>query len=211
MSQVKIKICGLTRVEDVKAVVAAGVNAIGFVFTDSPRRISAQQAVQLSRYIPDGVLRVGLFLNQPRTEIEEVLNAVALDVLQFHGSESEQDCNAFGIPYLKAVAMTDEQSAKQAERDYPTAMGLLLDSHTVDKPGGSGHVFDWTMSQPLNQQVWLAGGLNADNVEQAIRTVKPYAVDVSSGVEASPGMKDPAKIDAFVMAVNKAASRMQDE
>jgi len=93
MSQVKIKICGLTRVEDVKAVVAAGVNAIGFVFTDSPRRISAQQAVQLSRYIPDGVLRVGLFLNQPRTEIEEVLNAVALDVLQFHGSESEQDCS----------------------------------------------------------------------------------------------------------------------
>ncbi len=211
MSQVRIKICGLTRVDDVKAVVAAGVNAIGLVFTASPRRISAQKAVQLSRYIPDSVLRVGLFLNQPRTEIEEVLNDVALDVLQFHGSESEQDCNAFGIPYLKAVAMTDKQSAKQAERDYPNAMGLLLDSHTVDKPGGSGHVFDWTMSQPLNQRVWLAGGLNADNVELAIRTVKPYAVDVSSGVEASPGIKDAAKIDAFVLAVNKAASQMQDE
>lgn len=211
MSPVKIKICGLTRVEDVKTVVAAGVNAIGFVFTASPRRISAQKAVQLSRYIPDGVLRVGLFLNQPRTEIEAVLNDVALDVLQFHGSESEQDCNAFGIPYLKAVAMTDAQSAKQAERDYPTAMGLLLDSHTVDKPGGSGHVFDWTMSQLLNRQVWLAGGLNADNVELAIRTVKPWAVDVSSGVEASPGIKDATKINAFVLAVNKAASRMQDD
>jgi len=211
MNQVKIKICGLTRVEDVKTVVAAGVDAIGFVFTASPRRISAQKAEQLSRHIPDGVLRVGLFLNQPGTEIEKVLNDVALDVLQFHGSESEQDCMAFGIPYLKAVAMMDEQSVKQAEREYPTAMGLLLDSHTVDKPGGSGHVFDWTMSQPSNQQVWLAGGLNADNVEFAIRTVKPYAVDVSSGVEASPGMKDAAKINAFVLAVKKAVRQMQDE
>jgi phosphoribosylanthranilate isomerase len=210
MSRVRIKICGLTRVEDVKAVVAAGVDAIGFVLTSSPRRISAQKAAQLSRHIPDGIVRVGLFLNQPGSEIEEVLNDVTLDMLQFHGSESEQDCLAFGIPYLKAVAMTDERSAQQAERDYPTAMGLLLDSHTVDKPGGSGHVFDWMLSQPLNQQVWLAGGLNADNVELAIRTVKPYAVDVSSGVEASPGIKDAAKINAFVLAVQKAARQMQD-
>lgn len=211
MNQVKIKICGLTQVEDVKTVVATGVDAVGFVFTTSPRRISAQKAVQLSRHIPAGVLRVGLFLNQPETEIEQVLNEVALDVLQFHGSESEQDCMAFGIPYLKAVAMTDGQSAKKAERDYPTAMGLLLDSHTVDKPGGSGHVFDWTMSQPLHQQVWLAGGLNVDNVELAIHTVKPYAVDVSSGVETSPGIKDAEKINAFVLAVKRAARRMQDE
>lgn len=215
MSRVRIKICGLTRVEDVKTVVAAGVDAIGFVFTASPRRISVRKAVQLSGHIPDGVLRVGLFLNQPETEIERVLNEVALDILQFHGSESEPQCMAFGIPYLKAVAMTDDQSARRAERDYPAAMGLLLDSHTVDKPGGSGHVFDWTMSRPLNQQVWLAGGLNADNVGRAIRTVRPYAVDVSSGVETSPGIKDAAQINAFVLAVKNAvgqsAGQMHDK
>jgi len=205
MSQARIKICGLTRVEDVKAVVAAGVDAIGFVFTASPRRISAQQAVQLSRHIPEGILRVGLFLNQPQSEVAEVLNEVALDVLQFHGSESEHECLAFGVPYLKAVAMMDEQSAGQAEADYPAAMGLLLDSHTVDKPGGSGKVFDWTISRPRGKHIWLAGGLNADNVGLAIRTVKPYAVDVSSGVEASPGIKDAAKIVAFVLAVKEAA------
>ena len=210
MSQVRIKICGLTRIEDVRTAVAAGVDAIGFVFTASPRRISAQKAAQLSLHIPAGVLRIGLFLNQPQHEIEAVLSEVKLDVLQFHGSECERDCLTFGIPYLKAVAMTDEHSAQQAETDYPGAMGLLFDSHTVDKPGGSGKKFDWTLSRPLNKPVWLAGGLNAENVGRAISMVKPCAVDVSSGVEASPGIKDEMKINAFVRAVKQAGEQLRN-
>jgi len=211
MNLVKIKICGLTRSEDVKTVVAAGADAVGFVFTASPRRISAEQAIRLSAHVPDGVLRVGLFLDQDKAEIERVLNAVALDLLQFHGRETEQQCKEFGIPYLKAVAMTHGRSAQQAERDYPGAVGLLLDSHTAGQPGGSGQVFDWTLSRPQSKQVWLAGGLNAENVGRAIRTVKPYAVDVSSGVEASPGIKDAARIGAFVRAVKQAVGQMEDE
>ncbi len=211
MNPVKIKICGLTRSEDVKTVVAAGADAVGFVFTASPRRISAEQAIQFSAHVPDGVLRVGLFLDQDKAEIERVLNAVALDLLQFHGRETGQQCSEFGIPYLKAVAMTDGGLVRQAERDYPGAVGLLLDSHTAGQPGGSGKVFDWTLSRPQSKQVWLAGGLTAENVGRAIRTVRPYAVDVSSGVEASPGIKDAARIGAFVAAVRQAAKQMEDE
>lgn len=211
MSQVKIKVCGLTRVEDVQAAVAAGVDAIGFVFTASPRRVSAQQAMQLSHYVPEDVLRVGLFLNQSRDEVAEVLKVIKPDVLQFHGSESEQFCLDFGIPYLKAVAMKDEQSVPQAERDYPSALGLLLDSHKVGKPGGSGKAFDWSLSQLNSKQIWLAGGLNAANVAAAIRVVKPYAVDVSSGVETSPGIKDVQQINAFVLAVRKTTEQVYDK
>lgn len=183
--------------------VAAGVDAIGFVFTASPRQISPRQALELSAHVPDGVLRVGLFLDQDEVEIAQVLDVVALDLLQFHGCESASLCSSFGIPYLKAVAMTDGNSVQQAERDYPDAYGLLLDSHSAGQPGGSGKVFDWTMSRPLAKPVWLAGGLNADNVGRAIRTVRPYAVDVSSGVEASPGIKAAARINAFVLAVRQ--------
>ncbi len=211
MNRVKIKICGLMRMEDVEAVVSAGVDAVGFVFTASPRRISAQQAIQLCNHVPAGILRVGLFLNQDKVEIERILDAVTLDVLQFHGTETRQECAEFGIPYLKAVTMTEPHSTQQAERDYPDAMGLLLDSHAAGQPGGTGKVFDWTLTRPLTKQLWLAGGLNADNVGQAIHTVKPYAVDVSSGVETSPGIKDAARINAFVTAVRRPHQQMTDE
>jgi phosphoribosylanthranilate isomerase len=121
--------------------------------------------------------------------------------LQFHGNETQQECSAFDLPWLKAVAMENAESARQAERDYPGAMGLLLDSHTAGKRGGSGKRFDWTLSRSLAKPVWLAGGLNAENVRQAIRVVRPYAVDVSSGVESSPGIKDASRINAFISAV----------
>ena len=201
--RVKIKICGLTRDEDVKAAIAAGVDAVGFVFTASPRRISTDTAIRLSSYVPEGVLRVGLFLDQDRSEIERVINSVSLDVLQFHGSETEQECCVFGLPWLKAVAMENAESAKQAESDYPGAMGLLLDSHTTGKRGGSGKVFDWSLSRPVAKPVWLAGGLNAANVGQAIRVIRPFAVDVSSGVEVAPGIKDKSRIRAFIKAVRE--------
>ena len=203
MSRVRVKICGLTRVEDVKSAIEAGADAVGFVFTRSPRCISVETATRLVNYVPKGVLRVGLFLNQDRSEIRKVVSSVPLDVLQFHGSETEQECNAFGLPWLKAVAMENTESARQAERDFPNAMGLLLDSHTAGKRGGSGKIFDWTLSRPLSMPVWLAGGLNADNVARAIRIVRPFAVDVSSGVEVSPGIKDTTRMTAFINAVRE--------
>jgi phosphoribosylanthranilate isomerase len=203
MIRVRIKICGLTRVEDVKSAIEAGADAVGFVFTKSPRRVSAETAIELVNYVPKGVLRVGLFLNQDRSEIGQVVNSVPLDILQFHGSETERECSAFDLPWLKAVAMENAESARQAERDFPNAMGLLLDSHTAGKRGGSGRVFDWSLSRPVSKPVWLAGGLNAENVARAISIVKPFAVDVSSGVEASPGIKDAIRIMAFVNAVRE--------
>ena len=203
MSRVRIKICGLTRVEDVSSAVEAGADAVGFVFTESPRRISTDIAIQLVNCVPNDVLSVGLFLNQERSEIDRVINSVPLDVLQFHGSETEQECMAFDLPWLKAVAMENSESARQAERDFPNAMGLLLDSHKTGKRGGSGKVFDWSFSRPVSKPVWLAGGLNPENVAEAIRIVNPYAVDVSSGVEESPGIKDTARIMAFVSAARQ--------
>ncbi len=204
MNRVKIKICGLTRAEDVQAAVKAGADAIGFVFTASPRRISIEKAIELSAYVPGGVLCVGLFLDQDSSEIERVTGSVPLDILQFHGSETEQECNRFKLPWLKAVAMENAESVKQAEQGFPGAAGLLLDSHAKGKRGGSGMSFDWSLSRTVEKPVWLAGGLNADNVIRAIKTVRPYAVDVSSGVESEPGIKDPARLKAFVKAVRQA-------
>jgi phosphoribosylanthranilate isomerase len=210
MSRIVVKICGLTRDEDVKAAVASGADAIGFVFTASPRRISAETAIRLSSYVPEGVLRVGLFLDQDKSDIDRVVNSVPLDVLQFHGSESEQECNAFGLPWLKAVAMENAESAKQAERDYPGAMGLLLDSHTTGRRGGSGKIFDWSLSRPVAKPVWLAGGLNAHNVAQAISIVRPFAVDVSSGVEVAPGIKDASRMATFIRTVREVENEVSN-
>ena len=208
MSRVKIKICGLTRVEDVEAAVVAGADAIGFVFTASPRRISIDTAKRLSGYVTRGVLSVGLFLDQDRSEIEQVVAAVPLDILQFHGCETEQECSVFNLPWLKAVAMENAESLIQAERDFPGAAGLLLDSHSKGKRGGSGKLFDWSLSRPVDKPVWLAGGLNPDNVGEAINTVRPYAVDVSSGVETQPGIKAVTRMNAFVQAVRNAENEL---
>ena len=209
MNKVMIKVCGLTRVEDVQAATAAGADIIGLVFTTSPRRISIDKAIELSSYVPEGVLRVGLFLGQDRPEIEQVIRSVQLDILQFHGGETEQFCSVFNMPWLKAVAMENAESIKKAERDFPGATGLLLDSHSKGQRGGSGKQFDWSLSRPVAKPVWLAGGLSADNVKQAILTVRPYAVDVSSGVESEPGVKDASKMEAFVRAVREAEHELK--
>ena len=211
MSRILVKVCGLTRSEDVAAAVAAGVDALGFVFTASPRRVSAEKARELGRVIPRGVLRIGLFLNQNRDAIARVVDTVELDMLQFHGSETEEQCSSFGLPYIKAVSMQNSRSVEQAEKDYPGASGLLLDSHVTGKPGGSGKVFDWSLTRPGAKPVWLAGGLNAENVAEAIECVRPYAVDVSSGVESSPGIKDAARIDAFVRSVRRKEQELMSD
>jgi phosphoribosylanthranilate isomerase len=152
-------------------------------------------------------MRVGLFLDQDQAYVEAVLEAVPLDLLQFHGRESEAQCAVHGRPWLKAVAMQDESSLQRALDDYPGATGLLLDSHQAGRRGGSGKTFDWSLAHAANKPLWLAGGLDADNVGAAVRLVRPYAVDVSSGVEVSPGIKDPEKIEAFCAAVRMADAR----
>ena len=201
MNRVLVKICGLTREQDVTLAVECGADAIGFVFTKSPRRITIETAIRLAALVPANVLRIGLFLDQHRPDIEQVVKSVALDVLQFHGNETEVDCRGFDLPWLKAVAMVNTASARQAEKNYPNAMGLLLDSHTPGGQGGSGRKFDWSLIRPLKTPVWLAGGLTEANVAEAISMVRPYAVDVSSGVESAPGIKDPNKMAAFIEAV----------
>jgi len=209
MNKVKVKICGLTRARDVQAAVDAGADAVGFVFAASPRRISIETALHLCGYVPEGVLRVGLFMDQAGSEIRQVLGAVPLDMLQFHGSEKERECLAFDKPWLKAVPMEDQGSVERAERGFPGAAGLLLDSHAKGQRGGSGRKFDWLLAKPATSRIWLAGGLNAANVGEAIRVVRPYAVDVSSGVEVEPGIKDAAKIRAFMAAVRHAESELE--
>ena len=204
MNRVKVKICGLTRCEDVTAAVNAGADVVGFVFAASPRQISVKTALQLVNKVPQEILTMGLFMNQSIEDIDKVVNAVPLGSLQFHGSESSTFCNRWSLPYLKAVSMQDGNSARQAENLFPDALGLLLDSHGQGGSGGSGKVFDWKLATPLSKPVWLAGGLNAQNVAKAISIVRPYAVDVSSGVESAPGIKDPDRITEFINAAHGA-------
>jgi len=203
-----VKICGLTREEDVKSAVSCGADAIGFVFAKSPRRVTPSVAARLAACVPPGILRVGLFLDQDQADIENVLASVLLDLLQFHGRESEQQCRVYGVPWLKALSMANEGALRLAERDHPGAKGWLLDSHQAGQRGGSGEVFDWSLVQAVDKPIWLAGGLTAANVGEAIGIVRPYAVDVSSGVESAPGIKDAARISAFIEAVRKTVSNV---
>lgn len=208
MNKVIVKICGLTRDEDVQAAIKAGADAVGFVFAVSPRQVSIDTAIRLSSYVPASVLRVGLFMNQDRSDIQRVVGSVPLELLQFHGGESERECSVFKLPWLKAVAMEDAQSLTRAEVDFPGASGLLLDSHSQGHRGGSGRSFDWSLARPVAKPVWLAGGLNAVNVGQAIQIVRPYAVDVSSGVESQPGIKDASMMRAFVQVVREVENKL---
>lgn len=201
----RIKICGLTREEDVKAAVAAGADAIGFVFyPPSPRYIPPQRAAELVRLIPPFVDVVGLFVNEASETVLAACNALPINVLQFHGDEDAAYCRQFGRPYLRAARVRPGLDLVEFARSFPDARGLLLDAF-VEGYGGGGHVFDWTLIPPaLPGFLILSGGLNAGNVGDAVRRVQPVAVDVSSGVEMGKGIKDHAKIAAFVDAVRAA-------
>lgn len=201
----RIKICGLTREEDVDAAVAAGADALGFVFyPPSPRYVTAQRAVELVRRIPPFVEVVGLFVNEPPEVVQAVCAALPISILQFHGDEDAAYCRQFSRPYLRAARVRPELDLVEFARSFPDARGLLLDAF-VEGYGGGGHVFDWTLIPPdLPGFVVLSGGLTAANVGDAIRRVRPVAVDVSSGVEMGKGIKDHSKIAAFVAAVRKA-------
>ena len=201
----RIKICGLTREQDIHAAVYAGADAIGLVFYEkSPRHVSGERAAQLLSVLPPFVTTVGLFVDAEAKFVREVLAAVSLDVLQFHGDESPEYCAQFGRPWLKAIRVRPGVDLLQCAARYAGAQALLLDAHVEGVPGGTGATFDWSLiPESLALPVILSGGLDRGNVADAIARVRPYAVDVSSGVEAQKGIKDAAKIAAFVNEVNR--------
>lgn len=206
----RIKICGLTREGDVEAAVAAGADAIGFVFyPSSPRFVTAERAAELSRLIPPFVTLTALFVNAAPETIETVLQQVPVGLLQFHGDETEADCQRWQRPYLRAARMKPGLNLVQYASEFASARALLLDAF-VEGYGGGGQVFDWSLiPQDLPKPLVLSGGLTPHNVGEAIRLVRPAAVDVSSGVEAGKGIKDASKIAAFVAAV-RAADQKKD-
>lgn len=201
----RIKICGLTRLEDLHAAVDAGAEAIGLVFyPPSPRFINLSQAAELARAVPPLVTIVGLFVNADPAVVKETLAALPIHLLQFHGDEDERYCRQFDRPYVKAVRVKPGMDLVQCAAAYPSAQAILLDAF-VDGFGGGGKVFDWALiPSALHIPIILSGGLDAGNVAEAISRVRPSAVDVSSGVEAARGIKDVEKIRAFVAAVRAA-------
>lgn len=210
MSVVRSKICGITRLEDGLAAVAAGADAIGLVFyARSPRAVSIEQARAVVAGLPPFVTTVGLFVDMPQRDIEAVLAAVPLDLLQFHGDESAAECEALGRPYIKALRVRAQDDVAALVDAYPGARAVLLDTFVEGVPGGTGQAFDWALvPATLSKPVILAGGLTPGNVAAAIAQVRPYAVDVSGGVEASKGIKDATKVKDFVRAVRAVGESM---
>lgn len=210
MSVVRSKICGITRLEDGLAAVAAGADAIGLVFyAPSPRAVTIEQAQAIVAGLPPFVTTVGLFVDMPVREIEAVLSAVPLDLLQFHGDESPADCEALSRPYIKALRVRAGDDVAAQVDAYPGARAVLLDTFVDGVPGGTGHAFDWSLvPERLSKPVILAGGLTPENVAAAIVQVRPYAVDVSGGVEVSKGIKDAHKVKDFVRAVRGVGESM---
>lgn len=203
---VRIKICGITRVEDARVCASLGADAIGLVFHGtSPRAVTIAQAKTVLSALPPFVTSVGLFVDASALEVKTILAQVPLDLLQFHGEESADFCRSFNRPYLKAVRVKPGLDLVQYASRFADAKGLLLDAHVEGLAGGSGQSFDWTLiPAQLPLPIVLAGGLNPNNVAAAVRSVRPAAVDVSSGVEAAKGIKDAVKIAAFIKGVRDA-------
>jgi len=206
LSVVRSKICGITRVDDALTAAKAGADAIGLVFyAKSPRAVDVRQARQIVTALPPFVTTVGLFVNASRCEINEILDAVPLDMLQFHGDETPAQCEGFHRPWFKALRVGNGEDIETQVARYANASGILLDTFVAGVPGGTGERFDWSLiPAALAKPLILAGGLTAENVQQAIAQVRPYAVDVSGGVEASKGVKDASKVMAFVGRVRSA-------
>ena len=208
MKRTRIKICGITREQDLATAVAAGADALGFVFyAPSPRFVTPQRAAQLVAQVPAFVARVGLFVNETAEFVAAVLAQVPLDLLQFHGDEDAAFCSAFGRPWIKAARVKpgfDLLEYASAFAGAPGISGLLLDAH-VEGYGGGGKSFDWSLiPQSLPLPVILSGGLHPGNIVEAVRAVRPWAVDVSSGVESARGIKDAQKITEFIAGVRDA-------
>jgi phosphoribosylanthranilate isomerase len=199
---VKVKICGITNLADGMAAAEAGADALGFVFYDqSPRRVSVEAAAGLIRQLPPFIMKVGVFVNAPEDLVVQAIRECGLNLLQFHGDEAPDYCLQFGLMSMKAFRIRDAASL-QALLAYHTD-AWLLDAYTPDKPGGTGETFNWDLAlqaQGWGRPIFLAGGLTPENVADAVRCARPYAVDVSSGVEATRGRKDHAKVRAFIQA-----------
>lgn len=206
MSAVRIKVCGITRPEDGQLAAALGADAIGLVFyPKSPRHVSLAQARAIVAALPPFVSVVALFVDPEPDAVHAVLNAVPIDLLQFHGDESPAFCRQFARPYLKAVRVQPGLDLLQYALAHTGARGLLTDAFVPGLPGGTGATFDWTLlPDTLPLPLILSGGLDPDNIAQAIRATRPAAVDVSSGVEASKGIKDAARMAAFIAGVQNA-------
>lgn len=198
----RIKICGITRVEDARAAVSLGADALGLVFyPPSARCLDVDRAREIARAVPPFVTRVALFVNECDETIRRVLDEVPVDCLQFHGEETEAQCRRYGRPYVKAARMKPGIDLLECARSFASAQGLLLDSH-VPGYGGAGQAFDWSLiPRDLPVPIILSGGLDASNVARAVRIVRPWAVDVSSGVEVAKGIKDARRMAEFIAGV----------
>lgn len=196
----RVKICGITSVEDALMVVAQGCDAIGLVFyAPSPRYVLPEQAAMIVAALPPFITAVGLFVDATQNEIQSVLATVDLDCLQFHGNETPEQCRVYGLQYMKAIRVQPDTNLLQYEIDFYDAKALLLDAYVVGLVGGTGQAFDWNLiPKTLVKPIVLAGGLTSDNVALAIKQTSPYAVDVSGGVEKAKGIKDAAKVAAFM-------------
>lgn len=200
MTHTRIKFCGLTRAEDVRLAVELGVDYVGLVFAPhSKRRLSIEQACTLRALVPEEIAVVALVMDNAAVDIRAIVEHVQPDLLQFHGGEDDAFCAAFGMPFFKAIAMASEdEDALARMAEFPTAYGYLLDGHGKGEQGGSGQRFDWKRVPKLDKPVLLAGGLTSENVATAIRTARPWGVDVSSGIESAPGIKNPDRMRMFV-------------
>lgn len=210
----RAKICGITRIEDVHSVVQAGADAIGFVFyPPSPRAVTADQAAELIQAIPPYVQTVGLFVNHSLEDVQNILKTADIDILQFHGDECPEQCQAIakavGRRWYKAIQVKPDLDvvAEIAKYQAAGASAVLLDAWHPELKGGTGHSFDWTTFPQLNIPLILAGGLNPDNIEQAILTTQAYAVDVSGGVESAKGIKDQQLIERFMQGVLRGSAK----
>ncbi|HUP92478.1 MAG TPA: phosphoribosylanthranilate isomerase [Solimonas sp.] len=205
MKRTRIKFCGITRPADAVAAVALGVDALGFVLVPaSARYLDPTRAALIRRKLPPFVTAVALFQNADSGSVQDAIDALRPDLLQFHGEEDAAFCASFGLPYMKAVSMAQAQNLARALRQHRAASALLLDSHAPGALGGSGKTFDWSAVRQATRPLVLAGGLTPANVGAAVRKLRPWAVDVSSGIETRPGIKNSAKMRAFVLAVRAA-------
>jgi phosphoribosylanthranilate isomerase len=198
----RVKVCGITRRQDAEIAIEMGADAIGLVFYEpSPRAVTIAQSKSIIEQLPPFVSVVALFVNAEASFVEQCIEQLPINLLQFHGDESAEFCHQFSLPYYKAIRMRDNVDLRAVCAEYATANALLVDSFQEGVPGGTGKTFDWSLVQSIPKPIILAGGLTAENVKTAIAQVKPYAVDVSGGVEEQKGIKDPKKIHAFMQEV----------
>ncbi len=207
----KVKICGLTNLEDAQAALAAGADLLGFIFADSPRQVTAQQAAEIINNLPPSAAKVGVFANQEVSQVQRVSRKAGLDFIQLHGDESPVYCRQFDLPVIKAFRVQDRsylEKIKQYEVDK-----YLLDTYVPDKLGGTGKTFNWELAREANQygEVFIAGGLKPTNIEEAIATAQPAGVDIGSGVEAEPGKKDHDKLKKLKMKMENGEWGMENK